>query len=127
MAPNYILRTNAVATAVCAIGMLTMRETLWPIFGLDSPVLLDGIAIFFLGYSGALAFAARGQLVDRRALIAFAIGDAVWVIGSVLLLLLFWEPLAPVARVLVIAVALIVETFATLQYRAARHAFQLGS
>ena len=35
------------------------------------------------------------------------------------MLLLFWAELAPVARVLVIAVALVVELFATLQLRAA--------
>ena len=51
---------------------------------------------------------------------AFAIVDALWVAGSAVVLLLFWGQLTPVARVLVIAVALAVEVFATLQYRAAR-------
>ena len=50
---------------------------------------------------------------------AFAIVDALWVAGSAVVLLLFWGQLTPVARVLVIAVALAVEVFATLQYRAA--------
>jgi hypothetical protein len=41
------------------------------------------------------------------------------VAASGLVLLLFWSELAPVARVLVIAAAVVVEVFATLQFRAA--------
>jgi hypothetical protein len=45
--------------------------------------------------------------------------NAVWVGASAMVLLLFWDQLAPVARPFVIAVALAVEVFATLQFRAA--------
>jgi hypothetical protein len=40
-------------------------------------------------------------------------------VASAIVLLLFWAQLAAVARLLVIAVALVVEVFATLQCRAA--------
>jgi hypothetical protein len=41
------------------------------------------------------------------------------VVGSAVVLVLFWTELAPLARLLVVAVALVVEVFATLQFRAA--------
>jgi hypothetical protein len=49
----------------------------------------------------------------------FTIADGVWVMASALLLVLFWAQLAPLGRILVIAAALVVEVFATLQFRAA--------
>ena len=44
---------------------------------------------------------------------------------SAAVLLLFWDQLTPVGRSLVIAVALVVEAFATLQYRAAGRAIDI--
>jgi hypothetical protein len=120
MTSHRILQLNALSTAVCAIGMLATRETLHPLFGLAGPGLFDVLAAGLLAYAGALAITARRRPIGREALIAFAIADVAWVVGSALVLLLFWGRLAPVARLLVIIVGLAVEAFATLQFRAAR-------
>jgi hypothetical protein len=122
MSSHRILQINAVSTAVCAVGMLATRRLLPGLFGLDSPLLLDILAVGLMAYAGALALAAARQPVGRHVLMAFTIGDVLWVAGSGLVLLLFWAQLAPLARLLIIAVALIVEVFAALQFRAARHA-----
>jgi len=45
--------------------------------------------------------------------------DALWVAGSAVVLVLFWGQFAPVARLIVIAAAVVVDLFATLQFRAA--------
>jgi hypothetical protein len=119
MSATRILQVNALSTAVCAIGMLAARETLYGLFGLTSPVLLDELAVALLAYAGALLVVAGRQPVGRRALIAFSIADGVWVVGSGIVLLRFWPQLSPLARVLVFAVAVVVEVFATLQFRAA--------
>ena len=66
-----------------------------------------------------LAFAAQRRPVTRQALIAFTVADVLWVVASAIVLVLFWAQFAAVARWLVIAVALVVEVFATLQFRAA--------
>lgn len=120
MTPNRILHLNALSTAACAVGMLVTRGTLHSLFGLETPLLLDALAVGLLAYAGALVIAARRQQIDRATLMTFTIADAVWVLGSAVLLLLYWEQFTPVARALVIAVAVAVEAFATLQYRAAR-------
>jgi hypothetical protein len=117
---NRILQINATATAATGLAMLAARGFLPPLFGLGSPLLLDLIAIFFLVYAaGLLYFAARPQ-VERAALLAFAAADGAWVAGSVVVLLMFWPQLTAVGRVLIIGVAIVVDAFAMLQFRAAK-------
>jgi len=120
MTSNRILQINATATAATGLAMLAGRSILPPLFGLTSPLLLDLIAIFFLVYAaGLFYFAARPQ-VERSALLAFAAADGAWVVGSALVLLMFWPQLTPIARILIVGVAIIVDVFAMLQFRAAR-------
>ena len=119
MTPHRILQLNAVTTAACALAMVATRGTLYSLFGLDRPVLLDAVAVGLLAYAGALALAAQRRAVSRQVLMTFTAADVMWVVGSAVVLVLFWAELAPLARVLVVAVALVVEVFATLQFRAA--------
>jgi hypothetical protein len=119
MTSHRILQLNAVSTAACGVGMLAARATLYPLFGLDAPTLLDVLAVGLLAHAGMLAFAAHHRPVTRQALMAFTVADVLWAAASAIVLLLFWGQFAPVARLLVIAVALVVEGFATLQFRAA--------
>ena len=120
MPAHRILQLNALSTAAAAIGMFAARDALHPLFGLDSPFLLDVLAAGFIVYAAALLTAAQRRPVSRRTLVAFTAADAIWVAGSGIVLLAFWSSLVPLARTLIIAVALIVELFAALQFRAAR-------
>jgi hypothetical protein len=98
MTSHRILQLNAVSTAACGLAMLATRATLHAFFGLDTPTLLDLLAVGFLLYAGALAVAARRQPVSREVLIAFTVADGLWVVASAMVLLLFWGQLAAVAR-----------------------------
>lgn len=122
MTSHRILLLNAVSTAACALGMFATRSTLPALFGLGDPLVFDLVAAGLLVYAAAVAVAARQQPVSRQALMAFTVADAAWVAASVIVLVLFWAELAPVARTLVIAGAVVVEMFATLQFLAARRA-----
>lgn len=119
MTPHRILQANALSTAGSALALLAARGILPRFFGLASPMLLDLVAVAFLLYAGALAWSAARGPVSRQALLAFAIADAAWVAASAVVLVMFWPQLAPLGRILIIVVALVVEVFATLQYRAA--------
>jgi Na+(H+)/acetate symporter ActP len=119
MTPHRILQVNALSTAASALALLAARGILPRVFGLAGPVLLDIVALAFLVYAGALAWAAARRPVGRLALMAFAVADAAWVVFSGLVLVMFWPQLEPLGRLLIIVVALVVEVFATLQYRAA--------
>lgn len=120
MTSHRILQLNAVSTAACGLGLLAGRGTLYVLFGLDTPTLLDVIAVGLLAYAGMLAAAALQRPVSRPVLMAFTAADVLWVAASALVLLLFWAQFDSVARFLIIAVAVVVEVFATLQFRAAR-------
>jgi hypothetical protein len=120
MTSNRILQLNAISTASCAVGMLVTRGTLYTFFGLNAPLLLDVLAVGLLAYAVALGLAAWRQPVTRQALMAFTAADGLWVAASALVLLVFWGQLAPLARILIVAVAVVVEMFATLQFVAAR-------
>lgn len=119
---NRILQINATATAATGLAMLAGRAFLPPLFGLGSPLLLDLIAIFFLAYAAGLLYFAARPRVERSALLTFAAADGAWVVGSAVVLLLFWTQFTPIARVLIIGVAIVVDVFAMLQFRAARSA-----
>ena len=119
MTANRILQLNAASTAGCALGMLATRGTLYRLFGADTPILFDLLAVGLLAYAGALGAAALRQRVDRGTLMAFTVADGLWVAGSAVALLVFWGEFTPLARVLVVAVAIVVEVFAMLQFRAA--------
>jgi hypothetical protein len=114
------LLANASFTAASAVFIFIARDWLYPLFALESPALLAAIAGGLLLYAGSLAVAAKREPPDRRALMTAAVLDAGWVVGSAIVLLAAWTQLAPAGRVLLIAAALIVEVFATLQYRVAR-------
>ena len=60
MTSHRILQLNAVSTAACGFGMLATRGTLHSFFGLDTPALLDLLALGLVLYAGALAFAEAG-------------------------------------------------------------------
>jgi hypothetical protein len=111
---------NASFSAASAIVILAAADTLYPLFALESAAMLTTIAWGLLLYAGALAVAVWRQPPDRRALMTAAALDALWVVGSAIVLIVAWAQLAPAGRALLIAAALAVEVFATLQYRLAR-------
>jgi len=119
MTPNRILTLNALSTAGCALAMLLGRGFLYTLFGLTSPMWFDVLAVGLLAYAAALWIASRQESISPRSLLAFALVDDAWVVGSVIALELFWVDMAPFARILTIAVALVVAVFALLQFRAA--------
>ena len=120
MTPQLILTLNAAATGACAIGMLAARSILPAVFGLDSPLLLDTICdrVSRLRRRPRDCRQASARGTKRRCWRS-RIADALWVVFSAIVLMLFWSQFTVVGRVLVFAVACAVEVFATLQYRAA--------
>jgi hypothetical protein len=119
MTAHRILGLNALATAGCALGMLATRGTLYTFFGLETPVLLDVLAVGLLGYAGLLWLATTRRPVSRQTLMTFTAADALWVVASAVVLMFFWGQFDAIARLLVIAAAIVVEVFAMLQYHAA--------
>lgn len=117
---RHTLLIDATATAATALLMLAGRSLLYPYFGLASPLLLDLTAVAFLAYAAIIAFAARRDEVSRGTLLATAAANVGYVAASAVVLVMFWPELHTVGRALIVAIALAVEAFATLQFLAAR-------
>src|SRR4029079_7779592 len=96
MAAQRILQFNAVTTLACAMAMIAARNVLYPWFGLDAPMGIDGLGIGVRVYAGAMFTASRRRPVERQALMPFAIADWTWVAASGVSLLV---PLDPGGRV----------------------------
>ena len=69
MTPHRLLLLNGLSTAACGIGMLLTRGVLFREFGLQTPGLLDAVAV------GLLAYALTDEQANQtqRALIAQAL------------------------------------------------------
>src|SRR5688572_28648023 len=111
---------DAIATAASGMLILAARGILYPYFGLTSPRLLDIVAVTFIAYAAAIAVVAARPVISRAALMTIVGINVASVVASVAILIVFWTELEPIGRGMIIAVALIVETFATLQFAAAR-------
>ena len=111
---------DAIATAASGVLMLASRNVLYPFFALTSPRLLDIVSVTFIAYAAAIAIVAARPTISRAALMTIVGVNVVSVVASVAILIGFWTELHPIGRGLIILVALIVETLATLQFAAAR-------
>jgi hypothetical protein len=120
MNAHRILQLNAVTTAISAAAMIVARPTLYPLFGLSSPLWLDVATIVFVAYAAALLFVVRRPVVRRLELFAFSIGDGLCFAAGLVVLIAFWSNLTPIARVLIAVTTIVVDVFALAQYRAAR-------
>lgn len=115
-----VLLANAAFSGVGATALLILGERLAPLFGLTDSSLLTWVGLSVLPFVGLLCVAAGRQPLQRRDLIAFVISDAAWVLGSAMVLVLFWDSITIPGRWLVAAVAIVVDLFATLQLRGLR-------
>lgn len=114
------LRWNALFSCVSAIAMLATAEWLATQLGLGSPVPVYVVAVFLLLFSGQLATIVRTGRIRRWEVSAIIAGDLAWVLGSIVLIALFYRSLTGIGLLLVDVVALAVLFFAVQQIRGLR-------
>jgi hypothetical protein len=111
---------DATATAATVVLIIAARGVLYPYFGLSSPLVLDITAAAFIVYAAIIALAARQPIITRATLLAIVGANVTYVVASLAILVMFWAGMHAVGRALIVAVAVVVEVFATLQFAAAR-------
>lgn len=84
-----ILFLDAAATGVMGLALLTAAEALGRWTGLQ-PGLLQGAGAVLVPFAALLAWAALQRAPSRRIVLALIVGNALWVIDSVLLLFTPW-------------------------------------
>ncbi len=84
-----ILFVDAVATGVMGLALLAAAKWLEPLIGIPAS-LLQGAGAVLLPFTAVLAWAALQRKPSRRLVLALIVGNALWVIDSVLLLFTPW-------------------------------------
>ena len=109
-----LLAHNAIFTGMCALPMLIFGGAIGRavLVSTDGAVIVSVIGFALVGYAAALLFA-RTQAPDklRRWLLAFSAADAVWVLGTALLLLAMPAAFTPVGQAVAAVIAMVVGWF----------------
>lgn len=123
IAPSPFLRRVLWVDAACsgAMGLLMAAAAgpLTPWFGLPT-VMLREIGLFLLIFAALLAVLALRRASPRLLFWAVVIGNALWALDSVLLLVSGWVAPTTLGGVFVVAQALVVALLAELEYTGLR-------
>ncbi len=113
---RLLLRLNAVNSFVCGLVLLVGAEWFADWLGTGHPGWIRVVGAGLLPFAALLVWTAAGDVDRLRSETPMIVaGDLGWVIASVIALTLGWFSGAGVA--LVIAMALVVDAFALLQWR----------
>ncbi len=109
------LRVNAANAAICGALLAAFADRFGDWLGTGHPGWIRAVGLGLVGFAGFvswISFGSVGRL--RRETPGVIVGDAVWVAASVVTLVLGW--FEGVGIPLVIAMAVAVDLFATLQF-----------
>ena len=109
------LRGNGVFSAVSGLVLVLAARPLATFMGLAWPLALTGIGLVLLPYAAFLFWVTAQAEIDQRAAKTAVILDALWVVGSILLLLTDWLNLSAAGNWTVALLAEAVLTFCILQ------------
>ena len=116
---RLVLRLNAANSAVCGLLLIVFADSFAETLGTGYPGWVRLVGVALLAFAGLLLWIAAGDRDRLRSQTPAVIaGDAGWVVASIVTLLLGW--FSGVGIALVIGMALVVDTFALLQWRAWR-------
>ncbi len=117
--PSPFLRRVLLADAVCsgAMGLLlaALAGPLSRWFGLPLPMLRE-VGLFLLGFAALVAVLGLRRASPRLLVWVVIIGNALWALDSVLLLVSGWVAPTTLGGLFVVAQALVVALLAELEY-----------
>jgi len=111
-----VLKANAVFSSLSGIAFLVAAKPIAAFLGLSMPAILTITGIILLIFAADVFYLATRKTVNPKGVVAVIAADALWVIGSVILLLTNLVPLTTEGKWAVALVAIAVATFADLQY-----------
>ncbi len=113
---RLVLKLDAVVTGVNGAAYLALAGPLEDLLGLDASVLRP-IGAFLLVFAAVVWFVATRPAMSRGAVLAVAIANVDWAIGSLVLATLSPDDVTTVGTVWIVLQALVVAVFAGLQAR----------
>jgi hypothetical protein len=116
---------NAIFSAISAVVFLLFSQNVGSLVGLSNHFILVGIGVGLGIFSADLFHQASRRRIQTWLALYASLGDALWVVGAVILLLWFPDTLNEQGRFLLIAVSVIVGLFGLLQFWGAGEAHRL--
>lgn len=122
MIPHYsqllrALTLNAIFSGFSALSMFVASSWLAVQFALDSPIPIYTVAGFLVVFAFQLANIVRTRKIRTWEISSIIIGDIAWVVASIVIVVLYYQIITPMAIVLLDVVALVVLFFAVVQIR----------
>ena len=109
------IRGNGIFSAISGFSLVLAAKPLAAFMGLDWPLALTITGLILLPYAVLLLWATSQPNIDRNLAKTAVFMDALWVMGSVILLLTNWLELSVAGNWTVALLAEVVLTFAILQ------------
>jgi hypothetical protein len=107
---------NACFSTLTGLTLLLARGPLARLLGVETPSLLAGVGIVLLAFAGHLLWASR-RAIPPAEVLYFVVSDALWVVGTAVLLFGFPGALSAAGRAAAAVVALLVGLLAVAQLR----------
>jgi hypothetical protein len=114
------IQVDSLVSAISGVIVIAASGPLAVFMGLASPTILIVTGLFFLIYAAGLWQTAARNPLNRRLAYVPIVLNAIWVIGSVALLLTGWPALTAGGKWLIALVALVVAILAEVQFYGVR-------
>ena len=111
----HLLNANAMFSFTSGLFFLLARKPLGEFLG-ASPAVMTILAVMLFGYAILLAFSTQRPIINRGFTLFTVIGDSVWVLASILLIVLPIFNFTSDAKWAIGITAICVDIFATLQF-----------
>ena len=111
------LRANALFSGVSGLLLVPVPGWWAALIGVAPPWLLTALGLGLLGFSALVLWASARPVERRRVIAAIIAADLTWVLATALVMVAGAAALTGFGRVLLAAVAVVVGTFAVLQWR----------
>ncbi|MFC1975261.1 hypothetical protein ACFLXQ_02555 [Chloroflexota bacterium] len=111
-----VLKANAVFSSLSGGAFLVAAKPMAAFLGLSIPAILIITGILLLIFAADVFYLATRKTVNPKGVVAVIVADALWVIGSVILLVTGLVPLTVEGKWAVGIVAVMVAVLADLQY-----------
>ena len=111
------LLSNAVFSTLSGLTFMIDSQFVADLVGLGAPLLYQIIGAGLLGFAGYVAWTATRKPINTYAALQISLGDLLWVLGTILVIVLAFNSLNSAGIVAMLIVAGFVLTFALLQLK----------
>jgi hypothetical protein len=121
---RYALRGNAIFSVICAITLIVECQMIARLIGIGHADLYLALGIGLGLFAARLVCLSLGSAISTLQALIVSISDALWVVGSIAILMVFSADLTMTGIFIIAAIAICVAVFGALQARGIQRIYQ---